>query len=126
MSDQGVRLTERFAIMTDARTVRALLTLIQRVPMTDLEAVAVEDIFGDWFAQLRDQAQRQQAAFEALANIADRTPDQSPEGPPTLEEVAEQLDQIGGAAAGDVLTREGPPDNASGLMPYEGDELIVG
>lgn len=127
MSDDGVPLAEKFSIITDARTLHALLRLVQRVPMTDLEAVAVEDIFGGWFEQLRSQSQAQRDALAAIAAMVERVP---PAEPPTLEEVAAQLDQIDqpepGAAAGDVLTHASPPDDASGLVPYEGDERIVG
>lgn len=124
MNENGVQINpnEQVSIITDAKTIRALLTLVQRVPMTDLEAVAIETIFGNWFDQIAAYQRMQRDALSKIAAMAGMTPDQPLATPsPNDLETAAQLDQIG-----DVLAHGSPPDNASGLLPYESDAQLVG
>lgn len=124
MNENGVQINpnEQVSIITDAKTIRALLTLVQRVPMTDLEAVAIETIFGNWFDQIAAYQRMQRDALSKIAAMAGMTPDQPLATPsPNDLETAAQLDQIG-----DVLAHGSPPDNASGLLPYENDAQLVG
>lgn len=124
MNENGVQINpnEQVSIITDAKTIRALLTLVQRVPMTDLEAVAIETIFGNWFDQIAAYQRMQRDALSKIAAMAGMTPDQPLATPsPNDLETAAQLDQIG-----DVLIHKSPPDNASGLLPYESDAQLVG
>lgn len=124
---EGVQTT----VSADARTLRALLMLIQRIPMTDLEALAIEDLFARWFRELSDQTNPPIVAGDQWG----------PEGPPDwsqsmLEALAGQQvpTPVGGVpgAASDVLSDqpeaadaangEGPPDAASGPTMGQTDQ----
>lgn len=42
-------------ISASAEQLRALIDLLRRVPLTPLEALAVEGMFGGWFKEIEDQ-----------------------------------------------------------------------
>lgn len=111
------------AIITDARSVRALLDVLQRIPMTALESVAIEKLFENWFAQIRDQA-AQASAMSKIAELAKLAGDGAAGDVPSDDPPVEDY-LAGTPAAMNDATLEHTPDASSGPLPYAGSEGIV-
>lgn len=90
------------AITTDERTLRALLSLLQRVPMTDAESVFVENAFVGWFDEIKEQKD-QLAAMQRMAELAKAAPAEA-----------------GLAEASDQATQESSLGTPSEPLPYDG------
>jgi hypothetical protein len=76
--------SKQITLTTELRQVQALLKLVQRASMSEAEVCFVEDLFSDFFQQVRDQ-QSQDAALAKLAALATQ---QAPDGALGSEGVA--------------------------------------
>lgn len=73
-------------ILVDPRHIKAILGLIQRMPLTEAEAVLTEDIFGDWFNQLNtSNASDTPADVNAPPDPAGTVPPDAPAVDPPLD-----------------------------------------